>query len=151
KQTIQDGWQHEQGDNWLFVPDPWEIPRPAEAVTVKLNCSFELDGGTFRVVSGQPSTLRGVPYDRPVVGFGGKTVNTLRLWSAAACNYFDFQEFSSGAFAEALAGTLAAESLTCVLYPDDSTSKGQGLRFLQEYFLVACSLADIVRRFLRKN
>src|SRR5262249_44198762 len=58
---------------------------------------------------------------------------------------------SSGAFAEALAGTLAAESLTCVLYPDDSTSKGQGLRFLQEYFLVACSLADIVRRFLRKN
>jgi starch phosphorylase len=95
--------------------------------------------------------LLGIPYDRPVVGYGGKTINTLRLWSAAASNYFDFQEFSSGAFAEALADTLAAESLTRVLYPDDSTSKGQGLRFLQEYFLVACSLADLVRRFHRTN
>jgi starch phosphorylase len=85
------------------------------------------------------------------VGYGGKTVNTLRLWVATACNYFDFQEFSSGAFAEALGDTLAAESVTRVLYPDDSTSQGQGLRFLQEYFLVACSLADLVRRFRRTN
>jgi transketolase N-terminal domain/subunit len=79
------------------------------------------------------------------------SANTLRLWSAAASNYFDFQEFSSGDFANALAGTLAAESVTRVLSPDDSTSKGQGLRFLQEYFLVACSLADIVRRFRQNN
>ena len=151
KQSIQDGWQHEQGDSWLRRPDPWEVARPSETVEVKLNCSFELNGGTFRVVSGQPSTLLGIPYDRPIVGYGGETINTLRLWAAAASNYFDFQEFSSGAFAEALAGTLAAESLTRVLYPDDSTSKGQGLRFLQEYFLVACSLADLVRRFRLKN
>jgi len=151
RQSIQDGWQHEQGDNWLRHPDPWEVSRPEEVVEVKLNCSFVLDGGTFRVVSGQPSVLLGVPYDRPVVGYGGKTINTLRLWGAAASNYFDFQEFSSGAFAEALAGTLAAESLTRVLYPDDSTSQGQALRFLQEYFLVACSLGDLVRRFRRHN
>jgi glycogen phosphorylase len=151
KQSIQDGWQHEQGDNWLRRPDPWEVARPSETVEVKLNCSFELNGGTFRVVSGQPSTLLGIPYDRPIVGYGGKTINTLRLWAAAASNYFDFQEFSSGAFAEALAGTLAAESLTRVLYPDDSTSMGQGLRFLQEYFLVACSVADLVRRFRLTN
>jgi len=151
KQTIQDGWQHEQGDNWLRRPDPWEVARPDEAVEVKLNCSFELDGGTFRAIAHRPSSLLGIPYDRPVVGYGGKTINTLRLWTAAASNYFDFQEFSSGAFAEALAGTLGAESLTCVLYPDDSTSKGQGLRFLQEYFLVACSLADLVRRYLSNN
>ena len=98
-----------------------------------------------------PSTLLGIPYDRPVVGYGGKTINTLRLWAAAASNYFDFQEFSSGDFAGALAETLAAESLTRVLYPDDSTSKGQGLRFVQEYFLVACSLADLVRRFRKTN
>jgi glycogen phosphorylase len=151
KQTIQDGWQHELGDNWLHRPDPWEISRPDEVVEVRLNCSFELDGGTFRVISGQPCTLLGIPYDRPVVGYGGKTINTLRLWAAAASNYFDFQEFSSGAFTEALAETLAAQSVTRVLYPDDSTSMGQGLRFLQEYFLVACSLGDLVRRFRRTN
>jgi glycogen phosphorylase len=151
KQSIQDGWQHEQGDNWLRYPDPWEVPRPEEAVEVKLNCSFALEGGTFRVLPGQPSILRGIPYDRPVVGYGGKTINTLRLWGADASNYFDFQEFSSGDFAEAVEGTLAAQSLTRVLYPDDSTSMGQGLRFLQEYFLVACSMADLVRRFRRNN
>ncbi len=151
KQSIQDGWQHEQGDNWLRRPDPWEVARPDEAVEVKLNCAFELEGGTFRAIPGRPSTLLGIPYDRPVVGYGGKTINTLRLWAAAASNYFDFQDFSSGAFAEAMAETLSADSLTCVLYPDDSTSKGQGLRFLQEYFLVACSLADLVRRYRRNN
>ena len=151
KQSIQDGWQHEQGDNWLRHPDPWEVARPDEAVELKLNCSFELQGGSFRAIAGQPSTLLGIPYDRPVVGYGGKTINTLRLWTAAASNYFDFQEFSSGDFAGALAETLAAESLTRVLYPDDSTSKGQGLRFVQEYFLVACSLADLVRRFRKTN
>jgi glycogen phosphorylase len=151
KQSIQDGWQHEQGDNWLRHPDPWEIARPDEAVEVKINCAFVLEGGSFRAVPGHTSTILGIPYDRPVVGYGGKTINTLRLWTAAASNYFDFQEFSSGAFAEALAETLGAESLTRVLYPDDSTSKGQGLRFLQECFLVACSLADLVRRFRRTN
>src|SRR5579859_1619275 len=151
KQSIQDGWQHEQGDNWLRRADPWEIARPEEAVQVQLNCSFVLDGGTFRALSGRPSVLLGIPYDRPVVGYGGKTINTLRLWTATASNYFDFQEFSSGSFAEALAETLGAESITRVLYPDDSTSKGQGLRFLQEYFLVACSLADLIRRFRKAN
>jgi len=151
KQSIKDGWQHEQGDNWLRHPDPWEVPRPDEAVELQLNCSFELQGGSLRAVPGHPSTLLGIPYDRPVVGYGGKTINTLRLWAGAASNYFDFQEFSSGDFASALAETLAAESLTRVLYPDDSTSKGQGLRFVQEYFLVACSLADLVRRFRKTN
>jgi starch phosphorylase len=151
KQSLQNGWQHEQGDNWLRYPDPWEIARPDEAVEIKLNCSFELQGGSFRAIAGLPSTLLGIPYDRPIVGYGGKTINTLRLWSAAAPNYFDFQEFSSGDFAGALGETLAAESLTRVLYPDDSTSKGQALRFVQEYFLVACSLADLVRRFRKTN
>jgi starch phosphorylase len=151
KQSLQNGWQHEQGDNWLRHSDPWEIARPEEAVELKVNCSFELQGGSFRAIPGQPSTLLGVPYDRPIVGYGGSTINTLRLWAAAASNYFDFQEFSSGDFASALAETLAAESLTRVLYPDDSTSKGQGLRFVQEYFLVACSLADLIRRFRKTN
>ena len=151
KQTIQDGWQHEQPDNWLRRPDPWEVPRPNETVEIKLNCSFEIRGGTLRAVAGRPSSLIGVPYDRPVVGYGGKTINTLRLWAAAAHDYFNFKEFSGGDFVGALAETLAAESLTRVLYPDDSTSLGQGLRFVQEYFLVACSLADLVRRFRQNN
>jgi len=151
KQTINDGWQCENPDNWLRRPDPWEVARLEEAVEVKLNCSFELRAGVLRPILGRPSTLLGIPFDRPVIGYGGKTINTLRLWAASTPDYFDFQQFSRGDFVGALAETLTAESLTRVLYPDDSTSMGQGLRFLQEYFLVACSLADLVRRFRRGN
>ncbi len=151
RQSIEDGWQREQPDNWLRRPDPWEVARPELVVEIKLNSSFEISGGSLRAVVGRPAVLLGMPFDRPVVGYGGKTVNTLRLWAAAAPNYFDFQAFSSGDFVAALAGTLASESLTRVLYPDDSTSIGQGLRFVQEYFLVACSLADLIRRFRRTN
>ena len=151
KQTIKDGWQCEQPDNWLRRPDPWEVARLEESVEVKLHCSFELHDGVLRMVPGRPASIFGIPFDRPVVGYGGKTINTLRLWAAAVPDYFDFQRFSGGDFVAALAGTLAAESLTRVLYPDDSTIRGQGLRFLQEYFLVACSLGDLVRRFRRGN
>lgn len=151
KQSIVDGWQKENPDNWIRNGDPWEVARPTESVEVKLNCTLKLVGGTFQVVRGRPSTLIGTPFDRPVVGYGGKTINTLRLWAAAAPDYFDFQEFASGDFVGALGETLEAESLTRVLYPDDSTLPGRGLRFFQEYFLVACSLADIVRRFQRFN
>ena len=151
RQTIEAGWQREQPDNWLRFPDPWEVARPHDYVEVKLNCSVEIRGGRLQFVAGHPSTLIGMPFDRPVVGYGGMTVNTLRLWAAAAPDYFDFGKFSSGDFVGALAETLAAESLTRVLYPDDSTSQGQELRFVQEYFLVACSLADIIRRFRRSN
>jgi len=151
KQTIQDGWQHEQPDNWLRRSDPWEVCRRHECVEVKLNCSFELHGGGLRAVPDRPSTLIGMPFDRPVVGYGGKNINTLRLWAAAAPDYFDFREFSSGDFVAALAQTLSAESLTRVLYPDDSTTMGKALRFVQEYFLVACSLSDLLRRFRRDN
>jgi len=150
-QTIQNGWQIERPDNWLRRPDPWEVARPQDKVEIKLNCSFEVQGGTLRAVLGQPTTVVGVPFDRPVVGFGGKTINTLRLWAAAAPDAFDFQVFSHGEFVSAVAERLAAESLTRVLYPDDSTSLGQGLRFVQEYFLVACSLADLVRRYRLRN
>ncbi len=147
KQSLRDGWQHEQPDHWLARPDPWEVARPNETVEVRLGCSFDIRAGALRVVTGRPSTLIGVPYDRPVVGFGGKTINTLRLWSAATPDYFDFHQFSSGDFVGALAETLTAETVTRVLYPDDSTSEGKGLRFLQQYFLVACTLADAIRRF----
>jgi starch phosphorylase len=151
RQSFVNGWQREDPDNWLRDGDPWEICRAHEKVEVKFNCTFKLRDGHFQVIPNRPSSLYGIPFDRPVVGYGGKTINTLRLWAAAAPDYFDFQEFGTGDFVGALGATLEAESLTRVLYPDDSTSAGQELRFLQEYFLVACSLADLVRRFLRHN
>ncbi len=151
RQSIEDGWQHEQADNWLRRPDPWEVVRPDEKVEIRLNHSIEVRERTLRAVPGRPFTLLGIPYDRPVVGYGGKTINTLRLWAAAASDEFDFQTFSHGEFVSALAETLAAKSLTRVLYPDDSTTQGQELRFVQEYFLVACAMADLIRRFRRGN
>jgi glycogen phosphorylase len=151
RQSIRNGWQQETPDNWLRSPDPWEIARPNEKVEVQLACSFELNEGSLRPVPGRPSTLIGIPYDRPVIGYGGSTINTLRLWAAAAPEYFNFGEFSHGDFVEAFTQTLSAETLTRVLYPDDSDFRGQVLRLLQEYFLVACSLADAVSRFRRSN
>ena len=151
RQSIQNGWQQEMPDNWLRSPDPWEIARPNEKVEVSVGCSFELSGGSLRPVPGRPTTLIGIPFDRPVIGYGGSTINTLRLWAAAAPDFFNFEEFSHGDFVEAFTQTLGAETLTRVLYPDDSGVMGQGLRLLQEYFLVACSLADAVRRFQRSN
>ena len=151
RQEIENGWQREYPDNWLHCQDPWEVARPSEVVEVKLGCSFEMHRGRLELIAGRPSTLIGIPFDRPVVGFGGKTINSLRLWRAAAHDYFDFQEFSGGDFVGALVGRIAASTLTRVLYPDDTTEMGQELRFAQEYFLVACSLADLVRRFRRDN
>jgi starch phosphorylase len=147
KQIIENGWQEEQPDHWLAYPDPWEVQRINEAVEVKLGCSFAVHEGGLKTIRGKPSILRGIPCDRAVVGYGGKSVNTLRLWQASTPDYFHFKEFSTGDFVGALAETLTAETVTRVLYPDDSTARGKGLRFIQEHFLVACSLADIMRRF----
>ena len=151
RQAIEDGWQREQPDNWLRRPDPWEVARPDEKIEIQLNCTYQVQAGALKAIIGRPSMLIGIPYDRAVVGYGGKSINTLRLWAAAAGDEFDFQAFSHGDFVGALAETLAAESLTRVLYPDDSTTQGQGLRFVQEYFLVVCSLGDLIRRFRRAN
>ncbi|UWZ82171.1 glycogen/starch/alpha-glucan phosphorylase [Occallatibacter riparius] len=151
KQSIDNGWQVERPDNWLRYNDPWEVARPDEAIEVKLNCSFHMEDGRLKVLSNEPSTLIAIPYDRPIVGYGGTTVNTLRLWAAAAPDYFDFHRFSKGEFIAALADSLAAETITRVLYPDDSTMRGEALRFFQQYLLVAASLGDLVRRFRAAN
>jgi starch phosphorylase len=151
RQEIADGKQVEHPDHWLRRPDPWEVSRPSEAVEVGLNCAFQLKEGRLEVVRNVLSTLIGTPHDRPVVGYGGRTINTLRLWGAATHQDFNFLEFSRGDFFDAVHEKVAAESLTRVLYPDDSTARGKGLRFMQEYFLVACSLADIVARFRRRG
>ena len=151
RQEVEGGRQVERPDHWLRRPDPWEVDRPAEAVDVRVQCAVRAHGGAPVLIPDAPTVLRGVPYDRPVVGYGGRTVNTLRLWGAAATDAFDFAEFSGGDFFGAVHEKVAAESLTRVLYPDDSTRAGEGLRFAQEHFLVCCSLADIVRRFRRRG
>ena len=146
-QAIRDGYQAEEPDNWLRRPDPWEIARPGKVYPVHLHASIELQGSAIRIIPNRPSTLLGVAYDRPVVGYGAACANTLRLWAAAAPASFDFAEFSHGDFVGAVIENVEAESLTRVLYPDDSTEAGRTLRFLQQYFMVSCSLQDILDRF----
>ncbi len=151
RQEIKDGFQIESPDHWLAQPDPWEVIRPNETVEVSFNCAFRLENGVLHATPGHPSALIGVPYDRPVVGYGGRTVNTLRLWSASSPDYFRFGEFNTGDFVGAIVDRVLAETVTRVLYPDDSSVRGQALRFIQEYFLVCCSLGDIVARFRRSS
>src|SRR5262245_5963474 len=151
RQVIEKGFQVEEPDHWLAEPDPWEVVRPRETVQVPLGCSFHLEEGVLHAVPGHPTHLLGVPHDRPVVGYGGRTINTLRLWGAASPEFFNFGEFSTGDFVGAIVDRVVAETVTRVLYPDDSTVAGQALRFVQEYFLVCCSLGDIVARFRRTN
>jgi starch phosphorylase len=151
RQEVEGGRQVEQPDPWLTHPDPWEVARPGETVTVSLASSFNLEHGQIVAHRGRPTQMVGIPYDRPVVGYGGRTINTLRLWKAGSATDFKFGEFSGGDFFGAVSDRILAESLTRVLYPDDSTPRGRSLRFLQEYFLVRCSLADIVARFRRRG
>jgi starch phosphorylase len=151
RQEVKDGYQAESPDNWLRRPDPWEVPRPNEKVYVQSNSTVHLKNGVPQLVGNHTTVYEGIPYDRPVVGYGGKTINTLRLWQAVSPNFFDLNEFNHGDFFGAVHRKVMADNLTRVLYPDDSTSVGQQLRFGQEAFLVGCSLADIVRRFHRHN
>lgn len=151
RQEIIDGRQVERPDNWLVRSDPWEVARYPQAVETRIHCAYDFELGLTSPPVHGAITLRGIPYDRPVVGYGARNVNTLRLWSANTPDYFDLDEFNHGDFFGAVHDKLLAENITRVLYPSDSTSAGHHLRFLQEYFLVACSLADIVRRFRAGN
>ncbi len=151
RQEIRDGYQAEFPDNWLRRPDPWEAIRYTDTVQVEVNASLQIENGAPRLVGGRPTVLLGIPYDRPVVGYGGHTINTLRLWEAASPDFFDLGEFNQGDFIGSVHDQVVAENLTRVLYPNDATLPGRTLRFAQEYFLVACSLADIIGRFRRSN
>jgi starch phosphorylase len=151
RQEIKNGWQQEGPDNWLRLPDPWEVARPGEKVELRFNSSIQMLSGDIKVKVGKPATVIGVPYDRPVVGYGGKNINTLRLWSVSSADFFDLSGFNAGDFFGAVHDKVMTESLTRVLYPGDATAAGRGLRFVQEYFLVACSLADILNRFRKGN
>jgi glycogen phosphorylase len=110
RQDIVGGRQVEHPDPWLSRPDPWEVVRPGEAVTVPLATTFGSRHGEIVVTRGQPMNMLGIPYDRPVVGFGGNTINTLRLWKAGTASNFNFGEFSGGDFFGAVSDQILAES-----------------------------------------
>ena len=149
RQRIVNGCQVEEPDHWLRDGYPWEMARPEYAQQVgfggHVECSEGKDGN--RKWCWVPAeTVQGVPYDLPIVGYR-KAVNSLRLWSARAVDDFNLEDFNKGSYIEAVERKVLAENLTKVLYPNDNTSAGKELRLRQQYFFVACSLRDILRRY----
>lgn len=154
RQTIVDGWQKEQPDDWLRTGNPWEFPQPDEPVTVGLYGRTEhmTDGYGRRSVRWIPGqTVNGEPYHMLVPGYNTGTVNILRLWRARASESFDFGFFDTGDYARAVEQKVQSENITKVLYPNDNLPAGRELRLKQEYFFAACSLRDIIRRFRFRN
>ena len=132
RQSLLNGYQHEEADDWLRFGDPWSRRREEERVPV-----------TF----GDGQTVWAVPYDTPVIGYGARTVNTLRLWQAEPTAPFDFAAFNAQQYDEAVADKNAAERLTAVLYPNDDTPDGKMLRLKQQYFFASASIQDLLRRY----
>jgi len=147
-QNIIDGWQVEKTDKWLRNGNPWELVRPEWAVEVKLGGSTEnyIDEHNRPRVRWVPrTTVLGVPYDTPILGYHGNTANTLRLWRSEAPESFDFATFNSGDYYGAVNQKIASENLSKVLYPNDEQLRGKELRLEQQYFFVSCSLQDMLR------
>ncbi len=149
RQTIENGYQIEHPDNWLQNGNPWEIARPELRIPVHYEGRIEqfTDRGRIRYRWVESKPVLGMAFDTPVVGYGGNTVNTLRLWSSFAAEDFDFDDFNRGDYVASIAAKTEAENLTKVLYPNDLHYMGKELRLKQQYLFVACSLWDIVRRF----
>lgn len=135
RQSFENGFQKEAPDDWLSCGDPWSVRKESESVLVKMN--------------GQ--TVRAVPYDMPVIGWGGKTVNTLRLWQSEAVNAFDFEAFNGGNYEKAAKERSEAEAISALLYPNDETREGKKLRLKQQYFFSSASLQSLIRDYVKKN
>jgi starch phosphorylase len=150
-QEIKDGWQVEKPDEWLRLGNPWEMPRPEYGVPVRFGGVVEEhadDHGRFRVHWTGGEQVVGMPYDTPIAGYGCNTVNTLRLWRARASTDFDLRYFNEGDYEKAVLDKNRSETISKVLYPSDVKMFGKELRLKQQYFFVACSLHDIIRRHL---
>lgn len=130
KQHFEDGFQREQPDDWMSHGDPWTVRKPEEAITV-----------TF-----EDMTVMAVPYDMPIIGFGTKNINTLRLWQAEPVSAFDFEAFNHQHYDKAVAEKNRAEDISRVLYPNDDTKEGKLLRIKQQYFFVSASLQDMMKK-----
>ena len=154
RQEIDDGYQREKPDNWLAFGTPWEIERPEEACLVPVYGRIEhgVDReGRYNPMWMDWRLLVGVPHDVLVVGYGGRTVNSLKLFSARPSHDFDMQIFNTGDYLKAVEQKIASETISKVLYPSDAVPPGQELRLLQEYFLVACAVRDLVARYQRDH
>nr|DBA26976.1 TPA: hypothetical protein GDO54_011163 [Pyxicephalus adspersus] len=144
-QRILNGWQVEEADDWLRYGNPWEKARPEYMLPVHFYGKVERTAEGSKWVDTQ--IVLAMPYDTPVPGYKNNTVNTMRLWSAKAPNEFDLQEFNVGDYIEAVLDRNLAENISRVLYPNDNFFEGKELRLKQEYFVVAATLQDIIRRF----
>lgn len=150
RQEIENGYQKEQPDDWLIHSSAlWEIPRDEIKYPVSFGGSVQstMINGKMKFIWNPQETVYGMAYDMPIVGYEGKTVNTLRLWSAKARDEFDFSEFNDGDYTEAVRKKIAAENISQVLYPNDTLYMGKVLRLKQQYFFVSCSLQDIIARY----
>jgi starch phosphorylase len=153
RQTFVNGYQHEKPDHWMDGGSPWLIERLDEAVQIPVygTLAHATSGGLYTPKWVDFKLLIGVPHDMPIVGYGGRTVNVLRLFSAAASGEFDMGIFNSGDYIRAVQDKIQSESISKVLYPSDTVAAGRELRLLQEYFLVGCAMRDIFKRFKRRH
>ena len=150
RQRIDNGHQVEEPDPWLREGFPWEVERFELAQTVKFGgrTSTHIDAqGETRSVWVDTHDVLAIPYDIPIPGYKNDIVNTLRLWSAAATDEFDLEEFNAGSYTDAVASKNLAENITMVLYPNTATASGYELRLRQQYFLVSASLQDTLRYY----
>jgi glycogen phosphorylase len=153
RQNFINGYQHEKPDHWLDGGSPWLIERHDEAVVIPVygSIAHHGDDGIYTPRWVDYKVIVGVPHDMPIVGYGGRTVNVLRLFSARASDEFDIGIFNSGDYIRAVHEKITGESISKVLYPSDVVAAGKELRLLQEYFLVACSMRDLMRRYRRSH
>ena len=153
-QSFRDGWQIESPDDWLFLGNPWEFSKPDDMVAVHFGGRTEQyldDNGQYRIRWIPGDTILGEPYHMLSPGYGTRHVNLIRLWRARATKEFDFQLFDFGDYTRAVEQKVDSETITKVLYPNDNAPQGRELRLKQQYFFVACSLRDIIRRFHIRN
>ena len=154
RQEIRDNQQIERPDSWRDYGNPWEICRPESIQEIPLYGYVETkynDNGGITKEWHPGMIVKGVPWDVPVVGYGGKTVNVLRLWQSEASDYFNWDVFNAGGYVDAQRENVQAETISKVLYPNDETEAGKELRLIQQYFFCACSLKDIIRRYKRAH
>jgi len=154
RQKIENGNQREEPDHWLRDGNPWEIERPEFMQRIQFGGRSEfyqdIDGQS-RVRWVETEDVLAVPYDIPVPGYRNNTVNILRLWKSAATDEFNLADFNAGSYTEAVAAKNAAENITMVLYPNDTSENGKELRLRQQYFLASASLHDVIRRWIRDH
>ena len=153
RQIIRSGWQQEVPEDWLSHGNPWEFERAEVTYAIGFGGYVEAtgDGDNVRHVWRTGETVEAIAFDTPIVGWAGRHVNTLRLWSARAPDPIKLDAFNAGDYIGALADSVRAESISKVLYPSDATPAGQELRLRQEYFFTSASLLDLVRRHIKQH